>query len=109
MKSQKMLKIPPQVWQIRSREKTLFSQDVVKLLHPGFEPYVCAECGKELLLPLRELQKTCLLSEADLKNKKFKGLCPECTRKWLDQEQAAKERGKNISFSVMDDFCIKDM
>ena len=65
-----------ELWKIRGRGKSLFSQDVVKLFHTGFKPYVCAECGKELFLPLSELKKTCLLSESDLKNNKFKGLWP---------------------------------
>lgn len=91
-----------EIWKIKARgEKTLFSQDIVKLLHPTFEPYVCAECGKELHLPLSTLKEFCLLSDVDLKNKKFNGLCPECTRKWLEKQQAAERRGQNFRSSQL--------
>ena len=87
MVSKESLKDNELLWKVRGRGKSLFSQDVVKLLHAGFKPYVCAECGKELFLPLSELKKLCLLSESDLKNNEFKGLCPECTRKWLEKQK----------------------
>ena len=76
-----------ELWEIKSREESLFSQKLIKLIHTGFNPYVCSECGKELFLPLSELKKTCLLSESALKNNEFKGLCPECTRKWLKKQK----------------------
>ena len=76
-----------ELWKIKGRGQSLFSQKIIKLIHPGFEPYVCAECGKELFLPLSILKEMCLLSESALKEKKFKGLCPECTRKWLKKQK----------------------
>ena len=76
-----------ELWKIRGRGQSLFSQKIIKLIHPGFEPYVCAECGKELFLPLSELKKLCLLSDAALKKNQFKGLCPECTRKRLKKQK----------------------
>lgn len=76
-----------ELWKIKSRGQSLFSQEVIKLIHMGYEPYVCAECGKELLLPLSKLKEICLLSESALKKNTFKGLCPECTRKWLKKQK----------------------
>ena len=91
-----------ELWKVRGRGKSLFSQDVIKLFHTGFKPYVCAKCGKELFLPLSELKKLCLLSESDLKNNEFKGLCPECTRKWLEKQKEV-DRGKKASFVIIDE------
>lgn len=91
-----------ELWKIRGRGKSLFSQEVVKLIHTGFNPYVCAECGKELFLPLSELKKLCLLSESALKNNEFKGLCPECTRKWLEKQKEV-DRGKKASSVIIDE------
>lgn len=76
-----------ELWEIKSRGQSLFSQNVIKLIHMESEPYICAECGKELLLPLSELKEICLLSESALKKNTFKGLCPECTRKWLKKQK----------------------
>ena len=101
-----MRKAHKELWEIRGRGKTLFSQELVKLVRG--EPYICAECGKELWLPLRELKELCLLQESELKKKKFKGLCPECTRKWLEKQQETK-RGYNVVSGVMDSVGIKEV
>ena len=97
-----------ELWKIRGRGrgKSLFSQDVVKLIHIGFEPYICAECGKELLLPLSELKELCLLQESELKKKKFKGLCPKCTKKWLEKQ---KETNRGCNAVITMDECLKEI
>ena len=51
-----MKKNESELWKIKGRGQSLFSQKFIKLIHTGFEPYVCAECGKELLLPLSILK-----------------------------------------------------
>ena len=54
------------------------------------------------ILPLSELKKLCLLSESALKNNEFEGLCPECTRKWLEKQKEV-DRGKKASFIIIDE------
>lgn len=76
-----------ELWEIKGLGQSFFSQKIINLIYTGFEPYVCAECGKELFLPLSKLKEMCLLSDSALKEKKFKGLCPECTRLWLEKQK----------------------
>ena len=77
-------------------------QDFIKLLHPEFQPFICQECKKQLDLPKREIRRLCLLSYKELKKEEFKGLCPECTKKWLEKQKEV-DRGKKASFVIIDE------
>ena len=62
------------------------NQSIIKLFHLEFQPFICQECKKQINLPKREIRRLCLLSYKELKKEKFKGLCPECTKKWLQKQ-----------------------
>ncbi len=70
-------------------------QEIIKIIHPSFEPFICEECKEELNLSPQEIKRLCLLVDEDLKKEKFKGLCPKCTKKWLQKQPPI--RGKDAT------------
>ena len=82
------------------------TQEIIKLLHPEFEPFRCEECKEEISLPISEIKRLCLLADEDLKHKKLKGLCPTCTRKVIQRQSPEKGRGYSAAFVTLDEIAF---
>lgn len=78
------------------------NNELLKLIYPTYEAPKCSECGCEINLSRRQMYNLCLVVTHEFEKGNFKGLCPDCTRKWYENKES-HIKGYSASLMVIDE------